>query len=77
MIKYSLYMQKNNNDITIVLFSIIITMQINAIIKKGLNFEKNQNILLTSYYRHIGVKINDMNMIMLASTMTSNINYYK
>ncbi len=71
-------MQKSNSKVTIFFISIIITTQINAIIKKSLDFENNHDIIsLTLYYRYIDSKIKDINVIIRALRMVYNIEYYR
>ena len=55
----------------------MITAPINAIIKKRLDFQNNHGILLILYYRDIGPKIKDIDMIILASEIIYNMEYYR
>ena len=44
----------------------IITARVNIIMKNRLDFANNYSILLTLYYRHIDLKIKDIDVIILA-----------
>lgn len=71
-------MQKNNSDVTIFFkISIIITVRVNAIIGKKLDFENDHALPLTLYYNHIDPRINDIDMIMLAPRIIYNKEYYR
>ncbi len=76
-IKISLYIHCSNSDVTIFFISIIISTRVNAIIKKGLDFENDYDIPLTLRYRHIGPRIKDIDVIMLVPRIIHNMKYYR
>lgn len=55
----------------------MIIVCVNAIIKKVLDFQNNHSIPLTLYYRDNGLKIKDINVIILIPKIIHNIEYYK
>ena len=55
----------------------MITVRVNAIIKKELDFQNNYIIPLTLHYRDIGNRIKNIDVILLVPEIIYNMEYYK
>ena len=55
----------------------MIIARVNTIIKKGLDFQNNHDLLLTLDHRDIGPRMKDIDMIILAPKIIHIIKNYK